>query len=374
MKRFSRGARFAVALLPLILVGGCSLAPGGHIDYDAGEQVSLDNQVDIVPITPSLISSLRLQNGEERAQRMSPTLEREIENYQYYIGPGDILNIIVYDHPELTIPAGSDRSAEESGNVVHADGTIYYPYIGNINVEGKTVNEIRGILASRLATYIADPQVEVSVAAFRSKKVYVSGAVNSPGTQPITNVPLTVIDAISQAGGATENANWNRITLSRSGSEMTLSLYQMLKLGDLTQNHLLKPGDVLHVSTSENQNIAVLGQVRNAGNIQTGIEPLSLTEALSRAGGVVESRAEPSGIFVIRGKPVGSEKMATVYQLDITNAVALNMGSYFPLEPQDVVYVTSAPLARWNNVISLLLPSISLPGTVADTTSDFGDL
>jgi polysaccharide export outer membrane protein len=66
--------------------------------------------------------------------------------------------------------------------------------------------------------------------------------------------------------------------------------------------------------------------------------------------------------------------MATVYQLDISNAVALNMGTHFPLEPQDVVYVTSAPLARWNNVISLLLPSISLPGTVAETSSDVGDL
>lgn len=374
MKCFSRGTRFAVALLPLMLVGGCALAPGGHIDYDSEEQVSLDDKVDIVPITPNLISSLRLQNGELKAKRMSPELESEIEGYQYYVGPGDVLNIIVYDHPELTIPAGGDRSAEESGNVVHADGTIYYPYIGNVQVEGKTVNEIRSILASRLATYIADPQVEVSVAAFRSKKIYVSGAVNSPGTQPITNVPLTVIDALSQAGGATENANWHHVTLSRSGAEKRLSLYQMLKQGDLTQNQLLRDGDVLHVSTSENQNIAVLGQVRNAGNIQTGIEPLSLTEALSRAGGVVESRAEPSGIFVIRGKPAGSEKMATVYQLDISNAVALNMGSYFPLEPQDVVYVTSAPLARWNNVISLLLPSISLPGTVADTTTDVGDL
>lgn len=373
MNRFARGTCFAVALLPVILMGGCSLAPGGHIDYEA-EAVNLDNQVDIVPITPNLISTVRQQNGTGKARQMSPDLERKIADYQYYVGPGDVLNIIVYDHPELTIPAGSERSAEESGTLVHADGSIYYPYIGNIKVDGKTVNEIRGILTSRLATYIADPQVEVSVAAFRSKKAYISGAVSNPGTQPITDVPLTVIDAISQAGGATENANWHHVTLSRSGAEKKLSLYQMLKQGDLTQNQLLKDGDVLHVSTSENQNIAVLGQVRNAGNIQTGIEPLTLTEALSRAGGVVESRAEPSGIFVIRGKPTGSEKMATVYQLDISNAVALNMGSYFPLEPQDVVYVTSAPLARWNNVISLLLPSISLPGTVADTTTDVGDL
>lgn len=374
MKRLVHGAWFAISLLPVGAMTGCSMAPGGHIDYESTEQVSLDDQVDIVPITPSLISTYRAQSAEPTSRNMSTEMLRQIENYQYQVGAGDVLNIIVYDHPELTIPAGSERSAEESGTLVHSDGSIYYPYIGNIQVEGKTVEEIRRILTSRLSTYIADPQIEVSVAAFRSKKFYVSGAVANPGVQPITNVPITLLDAVSQAGGATDNANWHHVTLNRDGREITLSLYEMLKNGDMTQNRLMRPGDVLHVSSAENQGIAIMGQVRNPGQILAGRERLTLTDALSRAGGVVESRAEPSGIFVIRGNGQGSEKMATVFQLDISNAVALNMGSYFPLQPQDVVYVTSAPLARWNNVISLLLPSISLPGNVASTATDVGDL
>lgn len=374
MKRLVHGAWFAISLLPVGAMTGCSLAPGGHIDYESTEQLSLDDQVDIVPITPSLISTYRAQSAEPTSRTMSTDMLRQMENYQYQVGVGDVLNIIVYDHPELTIPAGSERSAEESGTLVHSDGSIYYPYIGNIQVEGKTVEEIRRILTSRLSTYIADPQIEVSVAAFRSKKFYVSGAVENPGVQPITNVPITLLDAVSQAGGAADNANWHHVTLNRDGREITLSLYEMLKNGDMTQNRLMRPGDVLHVSSAENQGIAIMGQVRNPGQILAGRERLTLTDALSRAGGVVESRAEPSGIFVIRGNGQGSEKMATVFQLDISNAVALNMGSYFPLQPQDVVYVTSAPLARWNNVISLLLPSISLPGNVASTATDVGDL
>lgn len=374
MKKLTRGACFAVALLPISILGGCALAPGGHIDYESTEEVSLDNQVDIVPITPSLISTYRAENGSSKSRSMTTEMIREMEEYQYLVGPGDVLNIIVYDHPELTIPAGSERSAEDSGTLVHADGNIYYPYIGNIQVEGMTVNEIRRILTNRLSTYITDPQLEVSVALFRSKKFYISGAVETPGTQPITNVPVTILDAISQAGGATQNANWHQVTLTRDGEERTLSLYEMLKRGDMTLNALMQPGDVLHVSSAENQNISVLGQVRNPGAIQAGMERLSLTDALSSVGGVVEARAEPSGIFVIRGNPQGSDKMATVYQLDISNAVALNMGTHFPLEPQDVVYVTSAPLARWNSVITLLLPSISLPGTVAETSSDVNDI
>lgn len=374
MTKLVRGAWFAIALLPAGVMTGCAMAPGGHIDYESTEQVSLDDQVDIVPITPSLISTYRAQSEAPTSQNMSTEMLRQIENYQYQVGAGDVLNIIVYDHPELTIPAGSERSAEESGTLVHSDGTIYYPYIGNIQVEGKTVEEIRRILTSRLSTYITDPQIEVSVAAFRSKKFYISGAVANPGVQPITNVPVTLLDAISQAGGAAENANWHHVTLNRNGEEINLSLYEMLQNGDMSQNLLMRPGDVLHVSSAENQGISIMGQVRNPGHIQAGRERISLTDALSRAGGVVESRAEPSGIFVIRGNGQGSEKMATVFQLDISNAVALNMGAYFPLQPQDVVYVTSAPLARWNNVISLLLPSISLPGNVASTATDVNDL
>ncbi|WP_290786344.1 hypothetical protein [Halomonas sp.] len=142
------------------------------------------------------------------------------------------------------------------------------------------------------------------------------------------------------------------------------------------QNRLLRDGDVLHVPTSENQNVVVLGQVLRPGAIALGNERVSLTTALARAGGVNESRAQASGIFVVRAMPADStaDKVATVYQLDIRDATRLVLGTRFSLEPQDVVYVTSAPLARWNNVISLLLPSVSLPGDVARSVDNVGDL
>ncbi|WP_253272919.1 polysaccharide export protein [Halomonas sp. PR-M31] len=373
MKKTMRTWSLATALLSASVLAGCSMAPGGHIDYEA-DAPPLDDRVEIQQITPNLIATYREQVDATGATGMSEELSGEIDSYEYQIGPGDVLTIIVYDHPELTIPAGAERSATEAGTVVQADGTIYYPYVGRVNVEGKTVDQIRRILASRLSNFITDPQVEVSMAAFLSKKVYVTGAVATPGVVPVSNVPMTVLDVISKVGGMNEMANWRNVTLNRNGDERSLSLFAMLKEGDLSQNFLVQPGDVLHVSTLENQNVAVLGQVLKPGNIQVGNERLSLTDALARAGGVDEFRAEPSGIFVIRAKPAGDEKIATVYQLDISNAVALNMGSYFPLEPRDVVYVTTAPLARWNKVISLLLPSVTLPGDIAGVGNEVGDL
>lgn len=131
---------------------------------------------------------------------------------------------------------------------------------------------------------------------------------------------------------------------------------------------------MLHVPTSENQAVAVMGQVRTPGNVRLGNERLSLTDVLARAGGINETSARPSGIFVIRGNDTDNERLATVYQLDISNASAFTLGSSFTMQPTDVVYVTTAPIARWNRVISQLLPSVRLPGVAADSANDARNL
>lgn len=358
----------------MLTIGGCALSPGGHLDPDtAGD--SLDARVDVVPITVGLVETLSSESAmEQMARPSSLALKNAVADYEYLIGPGDVLSIIVYDHPELTIPAGAERSASETGNRVQQDGTMFYPYVGRVRVAGMTLEETRRLLTNRLSRVITDPQVEVSVAAFRSQKAYVSGAVQTPGMVPIDIEPLTVLDAISESGGARPDADWHNVQLTRDGQEQRLSLYDLMRRGDLTQNRLLQNGDILHVPTAENQNVVVLGQVNQPGAIALGNERITLTDALARAGGVNEYRAEPSGIFVVRGDPAGSEKLATVYQLDITDATRLMLGTRFPLHPQDVVYVTAAPLARWNNVISLLLPTLSLPGDVGSSADEAGML
>ncbi len=364
----------ALLMLGLITMGGCAFAPGGHIEYQA-DSAPIDDLVDIEPITFGLVRAQRQEAlGPEAIATVEETLRDDIGHYEYRIGRGDVLGIIVYGHPELTIPAGGERSAAESGNTVHSDGTIFYPFVGRIDVAGRTVRQVRDIIARGLEPYVAMPQVEVHVAQYNSQKVNITGAVAEPGPLPIRNVPLTVLDAINLSGGLADNANWHDIILTRDGEETRLSLHDMLNRGRLDQNRLLRDGDVLHVPDNSNQKVYVMGEVREPRSLPMGSSRLTLTDALSEAGGINESNADASGIFVLRRAPEGSDKLATVYQLDARNAAALMLGAEFPLQPTDVVYVTTTPLGRWNRVVRQLLPTVSSVYQTTRTGRELEDL
>lgn len=349
-----------LAFLLLVTLSGCTVIPGSHIPFEGADAVNdddfnLEEQVDIYAITPSLIADHLAK--PQLAPTLNQTLEAELQDYDYVVNRGDILNITVWDHPELTIPAGSDRSPSEAGNWVHSDGTIFYPYVGEVEVAGLKVTEIREILREKLARYIESPQVDVTVAAFRSKRVYLTGEVKAPGTQPITNVPLTLIEAISAAGGLTEMANWTDVTLTRNGNTMRYSLRELYQQGNIRENVLLRPNDIVHVARNDSAKVFVLGEVGTQQSLPIGRSDITLAEALSDAGGFAEATADASGVFVLRKAPANSGKVAEVYQLDADNAAALVLADQFTLQPRDIVYVTAAPIARWNRLIAQLLPT-----------------
>lgn len=349
-----------IGIVMAVSLSACALAPGGRIDYETDADPLADN-VTIKPITIDLVKTMRDIPRPEatslaEASNQMPDVPAD---YDYRIGRGDVLNIIVYDHPELTIPAGSERSAEESGNVVHANGAIFYPYVGWLDVAGRTVRDVRDEIQRRLADFIAEPQVEVKVAAFNAQKAYVTGQVAEPGVMPVTNVPMYVLDALSFAGGLTEQANWHDVILTRDGQDTHISVFDMLANGDMEQNVLLEDGDVLHVMNIGNEQVYVMGAVNEPAALPMSNRHLSLTNAIAQAGGINEESANASGIFVIRHNPEPSETFATVYQLNADNAAAFILGSQFMLQPTDVVYVTAAPLALWNRALSQLLPSLT---------------
>ncbi len=356
-----------------VSISGCSLiAPSSHNPVRSkdvqvtGEKLDTEKAVDAYFITPQLLKTLA---PIKATAKNNVSLDQQINAYQYVVGIGDILNITVWDHPELTTPAGSYRSAAESGNQVHANGTIFYPYVGNLKVVGLTVSQIRDRLTSRLANYIVSPQVEVSVVSYRSQKAYITGEVKSPGQQFISNIPLTLLDAVNKAGGLSDTADWHNVTITSKGRDEVVSLEALIQRGDLTQNRLLKDGDIVHVPSNDTQKVFVVGEVTQPQFLTISKNGMTLMEAISASGGIDKLAADATGIFVIRSQRGETkfttlddgqqiETVASIYQLDVTNPTSYILGTDFFLKPYDVVYVTTAPVTRWNRVISQVLPTI----------------
>ena len=371
--------RKQLVLLLLILLSGCSLIPGSHIaGIDADNETSTLNEdlsnINIAVIDSSLITQLKAAQVIPKSNKQTTT---SITNdYDYVLGVGDVLSIGVWDHPELTIPAAVQRTAEFDGFRIQADGTITYAYAENVPAAGKTIRELHTVLVEKLSKVIEKPQLDLKVVGFRSQRAYITGEVQKPGILPIGEIPLTLIDALNKTGGLTERADWRTVNFTRGNKTEVIRLDDFYTQGDISQNRLLKHGDIVHVNRTDNQKVFVLGDVKNAGSIEINRYGLSLAEALSDVGGLNDRTANANGVFVLRKRPqvTGSQEetniIADVYQLYARNAVALVLADQFKLQARDIIYVTTAPIARWNRLISQLAPTLQALDTISSIKKD----
>ena len=348
-------------LLIAVLMQACAIAPGMKMDEPA--KVEPGQVVRVVPISLSLLN----QMDEARASKARNVVQEfAAKKEPYRIGPGDVLQITVWDHPELTIPAGSFRDPADSGQQVGDDGRLFYPYVGVIQAEGMTVSELRVVITEELSTYIMNPQLDVRVVAFRSRKVYVVGEVNNPGVLPVDDLPLMIADAISLSGGLTEDAHKSGVNVSRDGVVHEIDLKALYDFADASQNLMLKHGDIVNVLDRSQQKVFMMGEVRNPSPIEIINGRLTLAAALGEAGGVDQRSANPSAIYVVRGSNKGNPQ---IFHLDAQYATGMLLAERFEMQAQDVVFVDTAGVSKWNRVISQLLPTISVLG-IADDIAD----
>ena len=352
---------YVTAMLLLILFAfqltGCTLVPGSGISSNTfslpKDALSLKPELEVskIKITPEIISHLKL-----KAEKQEQKWPRELEHYKYKIGVGDVLSIVVWDHPELTAPFGSFNNVQDQGNVVREDGSIFYPFVGRVVVEGQTPRDVQEHLTEELSKFIERPQLDVRVVGFRSQRFFISGMVSTPGSFPVSNVPVRVVEALSLAGGLLPEADLYDVTLSRGTKSYEIPLFDILYNGETLGNIIMEHGDVLHVALNERRRVFVMGEVVKPSTIMMPARPMSLTQALADAGGIVETRADGRGVYVVRKSSYG--ELIDVYQLDMAEAWAMALANEFILAPSDIVYVSAAPITRWNRWVSNVLPSL----------------
>lgn len=371
-------ARLFVLGACLLALSGCAeILPGlnintesGHNQYKVVKDASGKYEVKtehpnaqlpnyrILPITANLI----VAEAEARPTDVNaslPALKPAAVPPEYKIGPGDVVNVTVWDHPELTLPAGTQtQNPTFNGQLVASNGTMYYPFAGTFKAAGMTAEQLRNYLADHLKPYIQNPQVDVRVISYQADRVEVTGEVMKPGTITLDNTAKGVLQAIDLAGGLTETASRRRAILIRHGKRYVIDLAGLLSGDRVVPNPVLVPGDSIHIPDDSGDQVFMLGAVSKQAPVTIQQNSLTLLQALTEAEGLDPLSSNDSGVLVFRlsDKP---NTPASIFTLDLSKASNIFLAGQFKLQPRDVVYVKATAFAKYNSVINQLLPTVT---------------
>lgn len=344
------------AFLLLALLSGCaSQAPASKAEAVEGSPA---------PQTQLITDQLIAAERALREQRINANIAHLVvrDPPPYTIDRGDIVSITVWDHPELagqgmaaiTGPMSdpSTPAPPPAGFVVDHEGRIQFPFAGVLTLAGLTEEQARALLTKRLARYIADPNVTLRVQAYRSKRVYIDGDVNSPGLQPINDIPMTLMEALNRAGGLLPTADQSRIALERGDHRYMIDMRALVARRINPGSVMLAHGDVVRVHSRDESKVFVSGEVVSPKALTMHNGRLTLNEALGESGGISPVTGDARQVYVVR-KTAGGTK---VFQLDARKTGALAMAEAFELHPKDLVYVAASPLANWHRNLSMIFP------------------
>lgn len=328
----------------------------------------------ILAITPRLVRQEKALRDQQVAEDISALLQPA---QVYRIEAGDVLHIVVWDHPELSasmLPAGVPAAVgvagvavspmqPQSGFEIDQQGMLDFPYAGKLKLAGLTTVEAHAQVVRSLSRYLKNPKVTMRVLTYRSKRVYIDGEVKQPGVQAINDLPMTLTEAINRAGGVTPIADQSRIMVSREGKTYQINMPQLVQRSVNPSSIMLASGDVVRVLSRDETKVFISGEVTSPRALPMRNGRLTLTEALGEAGGINPVSGDARQVYVVRR----TSQSSVVYQLDANAPGALAMAEGFELNPRDVVYVAATPLTNWNRTISALIPG-ALPTAVIATT------
>lgn len=335
-----------MVVIPLVL-SACENEKG-FTRHQQVPALSAGGQVEQLPIKvkskDEIISELRYLN--------------KLEAKSYVIGPSDKFDFFVYNEPDLQLKSV----------IVRADGHITLNLIGDVKIEGLTVGQAAELINKKYEKYLKLPKTSLIPYELSSGKFTILGKVNNPGSYSIEK-ELRLLDTIAIAGGLSigifknstvELADLEHSFIVRQHSILPVNFVRLVKKGDTLHNIPIHPGDYINIPSSRNQEVYVLGAVKTP-DAYGYRDNLTLTQIITYAQGTLSVSSE-SNIRVIRGG-LSDPK---VFVIDLKKIKAGKLLD-FKLEPGDIVFVPKTPLAKWNDIMEQVLPSIKAITLMKDT-------
>jgi polysaccharide export outer membrane protein len=295
------------------------------------------------------------------------------------VGAGDILEVSVWEVAPAALfsNAASDPRQAQGGarattfpeQVVASDGSVNIPFAGQVPAAGRSARQIESDIALRLKGKANQPQVMVRIIRNNSANVTVVGEVTNSVRMPLTARGERILDALAAAGGVRQPVNKMTLQLTRGASVVALPLSTIIQ--DPRQNITLQSGDVI-TSIFQSQSFIVLGATGKNEEVSFEAQGISLAQALARAGGLQDARADAQGVFIFRFEGNGNEgaaqKQPVIYRVDLKNPATFFAAKDFPIRDGDVLYVSNAPAAELqkflNIVVSVVYPLVNVGNAV----------
>jgi len=360
LKRFLNNS-FIKLIVLIVFVQSCALSPGmsPSVFNNSGAVESLNLEFHKI----AEINLADLPSHSEKYRTDNLNLEKLIEDnvYRYLLGPGDTINVNVVDIDEVNGEFSIDN-----------EGFVSLPYAGKVLIANLTKIEAESLISDVLSEYYQEPQTIISIKEFKSRYTYITGEVGKPQSILLTDKPLSILDAIIEAGYIKDQKSYDKKALLKRGNQVfTIDLFELLNEIEMEKNIFLREDDILHVQKKNEDSIYVFGEATQ------GTYPLyensTLTKLLSNSK-INQITANANKIYVIREdltKPLHGD----VYELNAKNPSSLIYANNFNLLPQDVIFISPSSIVRWNRVISLITPQSGIFSTyrTANTQLRFDD-
>lgn len=358
----------------IIILGGCSFFPANGPSRMAMEEAGSSslpgpkktivlveiNDYTLGVLARRPVGSLRGIFGDRRTPTSQP------------IGVGDSLQITIWEaaagglFSQQTTDQMSpgSRTATIPIQVVARDGTISVPYAGRVQAAGRTTQQVEGAIIANLQGKAIEPQVLVNLTQNVTNTVTVTGEVTNGARVPLTLHGDRILDVIASAGGYRSPSHETFVSLTR-GNKTAKAPIQLLT-DTPSENVYVHPGDILTVERAP-QTFTVVGATGTNDVVPFGVSKLSLEEAIGRAGGAQDGRADPDGVFLLRYEPsylvrsfpgaspelLKKEYVPTAYHVSLRDPEAYFLARRFDMRDKDILLVTNAPLTEISKLTQL---------------------
>jgi len=315
-----------------------------QISADHGDAAAPVIPADGTATGPDLIPAVASPEAAAGSFSVAASSHRAAWQRQLTLGPGDVLTFHLYSRPDLT----------EDEVAIGPDGRISYLEAENVQAAGLTVDQFRDRMNTELGRFRRSPQVYVYPVAYRSKKYFMLGTVVRKGVFTLDR-PTTIIEAVARAQGLetgvsdrtlVELADFSRSFLARGGRHLPVDFEKLFLAGDLSQNVPLEPGDYLYFPANDTRQVYVLGAVLDPGAVNFN-PTLGSISAIAMRGGF-STRAWKEHLLVVRG----SLNHPQTFVVDASQVLA-GEAPDFRLQPHDIVYVSTRPWIRVEEVLDL---------------------